>query len=193
MNLWHLIVAMCLGLGLAAACGFRVFLPPLLMGIFSRAELITLGDSWQWFSSDWAIALFGAAALFEIFGYFIPWLDNLLDMIASPLAITAGTILTSASLNGIDPSLQWILALIAGVGVTGSVQASTVLVRGLSTATTGGLGNPIVTIIEDTMSVIVAITAILAPVLAIALLVAIFFLLRRVIKGLRRKKRLQSA
>ena len=80
MDLWNLIAAGCFGLGLAAACGFRAFLPPLLIGIFSRADLITISDSWQWFSSNWAIALFATAALFEICAYFIPWLDNLLDI-----------------------------------------------------------------------------------------------------------------
>ena len=69
MDLWSFIAAVSLGLGLSAACGFRAFLPPLLIGIFSRAELITLGESWQWFSSDWAIALFAIAALFELCAY----------------------------------------------------------------------------------------------------------------------------
>ena len=192
MAQWDLISALFLGLGLAAACGFRAFLPPLLIGIFSRAELITLGNSWQWFSPNWAIALFSVAALFEICAYFIPWLDNLLDIIATPSAITAGTILTCASLEGINPDLQWILALITGVGLTGSVQLSTVLIRGLSTATTGGLGNPIVTFVEDLISILLTILATFIPILAIIFIVLIFLLMRKFIKRLRKKKRLKS-
>ena len=186
------IAAIFLGLGLAAACGFRAFLPPLIIGIFSREDLITLSDSWQWFSSNWAIALFATAALFEICAYFLPWLDNLLDIIATPSAITAGTILTCASLDGINPSLQWILALMTGVGLTGSVQLSSVLIRGLSTATTGGIGNPIVNFIEILMSIILTILAILIPILAIALIGIMFLLMRELIKRLRRKKRLKT-
>jgi len=186
------IAAIFLGLGLAAACGFRAFLPPLIIGIFSREDLITLSDSWQWLSSNWAIALFATAALFEICAYFLPWLDNLLDIIATPSAITAGTILTCASLDGINPSLQWILALMTGVGLTGSVQLSSVLIRGLSTATTGGIGNPIVNFIEILMSIILTILAILIPILAIALIGIMFLLMRELIKRLRRKKRLKT-
>ncbi len=192
MDLWDQIAALCLGLGLASACGFRAFLPPLIVGIFSRAELLTLGESWQWFSSDWAIALFATAGLFEICAYFIPWLDNVLDTIATPSAIIAGTILTCASLDGINPPLQWILALIAGVGLTGSVQLSTVLIRGLSTVTTGGIGNPIVTLLEDCMSILLTILATFLPIIAVVITVIMFLFMRQFIKRLRRKKKLES-
>ncbi len=188
MDPWNSVTVVSLGLGLAAACGFRAFLPPLLIGIFTRAELVTVGDSWQWFSSDWAIALFATAALFEIFAYFIPWLDNLLDSLATPLAITAGTVMTCASLDGIDPSLQWILAVITGVGLTGSIQISTVVIRGLSTATTGGLGNPIFTIVEDILSVLLILSATFLPILSLALVLIIFLSMRGLINQLRKKK-----
>ncbi len=189
MDLFTPITSISLGLGLSAACGFRAFLPPLFLGIFTRADLITLGESWQWFSSDWAIGLFAAAALFEVCGYFIPWLDNLLDIISTPAAITAGTILTCASLDGIYPGLQWILALISGVGLTGTVQTSSVLLRGLSTATTGGLGNPIIAIAEDIVSIILTLTAILLPLISLILIVILLILGKRLIVKLRNHKR----
>ena len=192
MDLWTFIAAVCLAFGLSAACGFRAFLPPLLIGIFSRAELITLGESWQWFSSDLAIALLAIAALLEICAYFVPWLDNFLDILATPSAITAGTILSCASLDGITPSLQWILAIIAGVGVTGSIQLSTIVIRGLSTTFTGGIGNPIFTLIEDVLSILLIILASFIPILAVILAIAIILSMRVIIKRLRRKKRLKD-
>ena len=188
MDPWNSVTVLSLGLGLAAACGFRAFLPPLLIGIFTRAELVTVSDSWQWFSSDWAIALFATAALFEIFAYLIPWLDNLLDSLATPLAITTGTIMTCASLDGIDPSLQWILAVITGVGLTGSIQISTVVIRGLSTATTGGLGNPIFTILEDILSVLLILSATFLPILSLALVIIIVLSMKGLINQLRKRK-----
>ena len=192
MDLWSFIAAVCLGLGLAAACGFRAFLPPLLIGIFSRAELITLGQSWQWFSSDWAIALFAIAALFELCAYFIPLLDNLLDIISTPAAITAGTILTCASLDGINPSLQWILAVIAGIGVTGSIQLSTIVIRGLSTTFTAGIGNIVFALIEDILSILLIILAFFIPFLAVILVLIIILLMRKIIHRLRRRKKLKN-
>ncbi len=188
MDPWNSVTVLSLGLGLAAACGFRAFLPPLLIGIFTRAELVTVSDSWQWFSSDWAIALFATAALFEIFAYLIPWLDNLLDSLATPLAITTGTIMTCASIDGIDPSLQWILAVITGVGLTGSIQISTVVIRGLSTASTGGLGNPIFTIVEDILSVLLILSASFLPILNLVLVIIIVLSMRGLINQLRKKK-----
>ena len=90
MDLWNTAIALSLGLGLSAACGFRVFIPLLVMGIGARAGLIELGESWTWMSETWVIAAFATATLFEIGGYYIPWIDNLLDTITTPSAIVAG-------------------------------------------------------------------------------------------------------
>ena len=166
MDLWSGIVALSLGLGLSAACGFRVFIPPLAMGISSRAGLMELGESFSWMSETWVMAVFSIATLLEIGAYYIPWLDNLLDTITTPSAVIAGIIVTSASLDGMDPTLQWILAIVAGGGTSGIIQLGTVGTRALSTATTGGLGNPVVSTFEAGACVICTILALLLPVLA---------------------------
>ena len=143
-----------IGIALSATCGFRVFVPLLAVNIGTRAldadgqPLIELAGGFDWLSSDIALMVFLVATLFEIGGYYIPWIDNLLDTIASPASIVAGTVITASFVTGMDPWLQWLLGVIAGGGAAGAVQATTVVARAGSTVTTGGLGNPIVASVE---------------------------------------------
>jgi len=143
-----------IGVALSATCGFRVFVPLLAVNIGTRAldadgqPRIELAGGFDWLSSDIALIVFLVATLFEIGGYYIPWIDNLLDTIASPASIVAGTVITASFVTGMDPWLQWLLGVIAGGGAAGAVQATTVVARAGSTVTTGGLGNPIVASVE---------------------------------------------
>ena len=143
-----------IGVALSATCGFRVFVPLLAVNIGTRAldadgqPRIELAGGFDWLSSDIALIVFLVATLFEIGGYYIPWIDNLLDTIASPASIVAGTVITASFVDGMDPWLQWLLGVIAGGGAAGAVQATTVVARAGSTVTTGGLGNPIVASVE---------------------------------------------
>ena len=176
MDLLSTVVALGLGLGLSAACGFRVFIPLLAMGVGARAGLIELGESWIWMSETWVIVAFAAATLFEVGGYYIPWVDNLLDTITTPSAIVAGVIVTSASLDGIDPAMQWILSIVAGGGIAGTIQLGTAVTRAASSATTGGAGNPVVSTVEAGASVLFALLAILVPIVAAILVVGLMIL-----------------
>jgi hypothetical protein len=148
------IMSVMIGVALSATCGFRVFVPLLAVNIGTRAKdtdgqpLIDLAGGFDWLSSDIALMVFLVATLFEIGGYYIPWIDNLLDTIASPASIVAGTVITASFVTGLDPWLQWLLGVIAGGGAAGAVQATTVVTRAGSTVTTGGLGNPIVASVE---------------------------------------------
>ena len=114
------------------------------------------------------------ATLAELAGYYVPWVDNLLDTIASPAAIVAGTAMTAIVLGESDPVIQWSLAIIAGGGVSAAVQGATVVTRGVSTAITGGVGNPVVSTGENIASIILAIFAIILPILAAVLVVILF-------------------
>ena len=155
MDVVQILLSLSLGLGLAAACGFRVFIPPLMMGVGSRLDLYKLEGSFVWVDDTWAIAIFAVATLLEIGGYFIPWIDNLLDTVATPAAILGGIFVTSASLEGeLDPSAQWILSVIAGGSVSGVIQLGTVATRAISTGTTGGLANPIISLLEAVASIL---------------------------------------
>ena len=155
MDVVQTLLSLSLGLGLAAACGFRVFIPPLMMGVGSRLDLYKLEGSFVWVDDTWAIAIFAVATLLEIGGYFIPWIDNLLDAVATPAAIIGGIFVTSASLEGeLDPSAQWTLSVIAGGSVSGVIQLGTVATRAITTGTTGGLANPIISLLEAVASIL---------------------------------------
>ena len=166
-----------IGVALSATCGFRVFVPLLAVNIGTRAldangqPLIELAGGFDWLSSDIALMVFLVATLFEIGGYYIPWVDNLLDTIASPASIVAGTVITASFVDGMDPWLQWLLGVIAGGGAAGAVQATTVVARAGSTVTTGGLGNPIVASVETSGAFLGAALSIVAVKFAIVLFV----------------------
>ncbi|MEC7812274.1 MAG: DUF4126 domain-containing protein [Verrucomicrobiota bacterium] len=166
-----------IGIALSATCGFRVFVPLLAVNIGTRANdadgqpLIELAAGFDWLSSDIAMMVFLVAAIFEIGGYYIPWIDNLLDSVASPAAIVAGTLITASFITGMDPWLQWLLGLIAGGGAAAAVQATTVVTRASSSVTTGGLGNPIVSSVETCGAFLGSALSILAAPFAVGIFV----------------------
>ena len=151
------------GIGLAAACGFRVFVPLLVVSVASHAGKLNLAPSFQWMGTDAALMAFGCATALEIAAYYIPWLDNLLDTVATPAAVVAGTVVSASVFTGIDPFLKWSLAVIAGASAAGLVQGSTVVTRAISTASTGGLGNPVVATGEWIASGVMSIFLMIAP------------------------------
>ena len=186
MEILEIILSLSLGLGLAAACGFRIFIPPLMMGVGSRFDLYNLEGSFIWVGEDWAIAVFAIATLLEIGGYYVPWIDNLLDTVATPAAVIGGIFVTSASLEGdVDPSLQWILATIAGGSTAGVIQLGTVATRAVSTGVTGGLANPVVSTLEALASII---CILLSFFLAIVIPFVLIFLIWKAIEYITKSK-----
>ncbi len=174
------VLSICLGIGLSAACGFRVFVPLLVMCIASLSGHMTLAHGFEWLGSYPALVAFSVATCLEIAGYYIPWLDHLLDTIATPAAIVAGTVVSASMATHMSPFLHWTLAVIAGGGAAGLVQATTVMTRGVSTATTGGLGNPVVATLELAGSVITSVLALIAPLVAAVLICGIVLILGRI-------------
>ena len=169
----QILLSLCIGISLSAACGFRIFVPLLIMSIAAKAGHLTLVPAFQWIGSDIALWTFAIATVIEIGAYYIPWLDHVLDIIATPAAIIAGIIITSSMVGGLSPFLKWTLAVIAGGGVAGLVHGATAATRVASTATTGGIANPIFATIELGSSVLLSVLAVVAPLAAIVLLVLI--------------------
>ena len=187
MNEFEVILALCMGIGLAAASGFRVFLPPFLLSIAVRADAVDVdltNSSLEYFDSNVAVILLGVATIAELAAYYVPWVDNLLDSIASPAAVVAGTGMTAVVLEGnTAPVIQWCLAIIAGGGVSAAVQGATVVTRGVSTAITGGVGNPVVSTGENIASLILTILAIvLAPLAAILVVILFAMIVKKTLK-----------
>ncbi|MFP6902271.1 MAG: DUF4126 domain-containing protein [Verrucomicrobiia bacterium] len=171
MDTWQIILSVMAGVGLSAACGFRIFIPPLIIAIAAKAGHVNLGTEFAWMGSDIALVAFGLAAVLEVGAYYIPWLDNALDTIAAPVAVVAGTITSAAVFGDMSPWLKWTLAAIAGGGAAGAVQITTTVTRGASSAITGGMGNWAVSTAEGIGSIFTAVLAIVIPVLVFSLFV----------------------
>jgi hypothetical protein len=179
-------LSICVGIGLSAACGFRVFVPLLVMSIASLSGHMTLAHGFAWIGTYPALVSLSVATCIEIAGYYVPWLDHLLDTLATPASIVAGTIVTASAVGDMSPFLKWTLAVIAGGGAAGLVQGATVMTRAASTATTGGLANPLLSTLELAGATLTSILAIVAPVVAVLLLISIMvFLGRKLIKRFR--------
>lgn len=181
------VLAVMIGLGLAASCGFRVFVPLLVLSVAARSGVVQPGESLAWIGSWGAMTAFGVASVAEVVAYKVPWLDHLLDSIASPAAVIAGTIVAAAQTGaiGADPFLQWSSAIIAGGGAAGFVQATSVSTRAASTVATGGLANPIISAMQSLLSVVVSVLSVIAPVVAIVFLGVILLLIVRLVFWMR--------
>lgn len=183
------ITSILLGIGLSAATGFRIFVPFLVASVASLAGYLPLSPSFEWIGTYPALIAFGAATLLEITAYYIPWLDNLLDTIATPAAFIAGAILMVAVVSGLPPLAKWALAIIAGSGAAGIVQTGTTVTRAASTTTTGGLANPVVSTVEAGSAFGLSLIAILLPMVAgLITIILLSWLSSKVFKTIRSKK-----
>lgn len=172
------ILSIVIGVGLSAASGFRVFVPLLLMSLAAMYGHLPLKEDFQWIGSYPALMAFTAATVLEIIAYYIPWLDNLLDLFFTPLAIAVGTLMAFALVpEDMDSLLKWTIALIAGGGSAGLVKFLTNFTRLSSTTLTGGIGNPVVSTGEALLSVAMSFLAIFVPVVGLVLVVVSVILL----------------
>ena len=182
------IFSILLGIGLAASVGFRIFVPLFALSIASYYNVIPLNDNWEWIGTIPALVTLGIATVVEIIAYLIPWLDNLLDTIAIPLAAVAGTAVMLSTAADLEPIVTWSLAIIAGGGTATAIKTSTSTTRLASTATTGGVANPIVSTVETGSSIVLSILAFVAPVLAIIIVILVLWLMFKVFKWFKPKK-----
>lgn len=179
------IISIFLGIGLAASVGFRIFLPLFALSLAAYFNVWELNESWQWIGSLAAVITLGVATLVEIFAYFIPWVDNLLDSVAVPLAAIAGTAVMVSTVANLDPVVTWSLAIIAGGGTATAIKGAGATGRLASTATTGGLGNPIISTLETGTAAVVTTASIFAPFLAIILVIIILVIIFMIYRKLR--------
>ncbi len=168
-----LVMGIVIGIGLSAACGCRLFVPFLGMGIAQAAGHLTLAPGFEWLGSTPALVALSTATAMEIAGYYIPWVDNLLDTAATPAAAIAGTMAMAGQLGDASPLLQWSLAAIAGGGTALTVQGGTALTRAASTGTTGGLGNFVVSTLEWMAALVLTVLAIVLPFVALLFVLVI--------------------
>lgn len=184
------------GLALSAACGFRVFVPMLVLSVASyNGPPLSLPSSLEWTQSlighiplapgfEWigtpiAVKAFAVATICEIVAYYIPWFDHLLDYVTTPAAIIAGVLVMASSVTGMSPFLRWVLAILAGGATAGIIQGATVGVRGGSTIASLGTTNWIVSTVELIASIVLSILALLIPALIVIAVGAILLLTSR--------------
>ena len=179
-----------LGVALAAATGFRIFLPMLVVSIAAYTGHLPLDDNFAWLATPSALVTLAAATLAEILAYYVPAVDNLLDAVAGPTALVAGMVVSAAVMTNVPPLVKWTAAVIAGGGVAGLTQGVTTMLRAKSTILTAGTGNVVISTAELGGALLISLLALAAPLLALG--VVIFFLwsamrlIRQLFRGERR-------
>lgn len=183
------IISAFIGIGLAAATGFRVFLPMFAVSLASYLHWIPMSESFEWLAGLPTLITTGIATIAEILAYYIPLIDHLLDTLSVPMATVAGSVLFASQFADLGTFPQWALALIAGGGTAATISSGFAGIRAASTATTGGLGNSVVGTTETAGAGIMAILAMAAPIVAaicaIGLVILVWTLGRKAWRKLR--------
>jgi len=190
----EILTAVALGIGLSASTGFRVFVPMLVASVAAHFGILPLSDSFHWMGSWAAIISFGTATVMEIAAYYIPFVDNLLDTITTPLAIGAGTLLMTSVLPVDNELVRWITGFVVGGGAAATIQSGSVVSRLTSSKLTAGAGNPIVSTGENIAALGGSVLSLFIPVIIAALfIIAAFAIFRMLYLWRRRKKREKEA
>lgn len=165
-----------IGIGLAAATGFRVFLPMFAVSLASYMGWIPMNENFHWLSGLPTLITTGIATIVEVVAYYIPYVDHLLDTLSIPLATIAGSVMFASQFADIGTFPQWALALIAGGGTAAAISSGFAGTRAASTATTGGLGNSVVATTETAGAGMMSILAMTAPIIAFVITIILIII-----------------
>jgi len=180
----ELALSIALGVVLAAATGFRVFLPMLIVSGAAYTGHLSLDNNFAWLGTPFALTMLCAAALVEVLAYYVPGVDNLLDALATPAAFVADTIVSAAVMTDLPPMVKWMAAVIAGGGTASFMQGVTTMLRAKSSVFTGGFGNPVIATGELGGSILLSLLALAAPLAAFAVVILLMWLAFRLIRQL---------
>ncbi len=179
-------VQLAMGFALAACVGLRTFLPLFVAGLLARFGYVDLGDSFEWMSKTAALVVFGSAVVFEVLADKVPGLDHALHAVESFVKPIAGTLIAASLFTNLDPTAAVVLGLIGGGTIAGAVHVAKGTTRAASTALTGGLGNPVLSVLDDVLAIGGIVLAILAPI--IAALIVLFLVIGGVRLLLKRRR-----
>jgi hypothetical protein len=179
-----------MGFALAATVGLRTFLPLLAAGLLGRFGYVELGDSFAWMEKTPALIVFGSAVVFEVLADKVPGLDHALHAVEAFVKPVAGTLVAASLFTNLDPMMAVILGLIGGGTIAGAVHIAKGTTRVASTAMTGGLANPALSLFDDVLAIGGIVLAVLAPI--IAALIVLFLVIGGVRLLLRRRRRLAA-
>jgi hypothetical protein len=182
-TLTEFLPALALAIALAASAGLRAWLPLLLAGGLARLGLLDLGPTFGFLASNKALVLFGVATVIELAGDKVPAVDHALDVIGTPLRPAAGALLAASVLGTVsDPLTAIVLGTAVGVPSSLVPHAAKSALRTVSTALTGGLANPVLSFLEDAVSLVTFVLASLMPVLVVVLLALTFYIALRLLR-----------
>ena len=179
------LIAIAIGIGLAAATGFRVFLPLLVAGLAAHWGALPLSDGFRWLARPEALMALATASVVETIAYYIPGVDHLLDVLAGPAAIAAGIVASAAAMVDMPPGIVWPVAIIGGGGIAAVTKLSSAVLRAKAGIATLGVANPIVSTGETAGAIVIALAAVLVPVVCLIVLLVMLVWSRR-----RRRRRL---
>jgi|SRR5699024_9660881 len=175
-----------IGVGLSAAVGFRVFTPLLITSIAEKADMVQLAEGFSWIGTTPALVAFLVATILEVTSSYIPFVDQMMKVLATPVAIVAGILLTASFIGEMEPLLTWSISIIAGGSTATVSQLTTTSIKGASTITTGGMGNFVVSIAEGIVAIAMSILSILLPFLALFFVLVLFIAFIFMAKGIRK-------
>ncbi|HHT22848.1 MAG TPA: DUF4126 domain-containing protein [Bacteroidales bacterium] len=176
----EIITAIALGIALSASAGFRVFIPMLVASVAAHFNIIPVSEGFAWLGSVPAMICFGVATVVEVLAYYIPFVDNLLDAITTPLAVLAGTLLMTSVLPMDNELTKWIMGFVVGGGTAATMQSGSVLSRFASSKFTAGTGNPVVSTGENVAATGASVMALFIPIIVaiIFIIIAIVILVK---------------
>jgi uncharacterized protein DUF4126 len=173
------VAAIAIGIGLAAATGFRVFLPLRIAGAAARWGGLPLASGFQWLSSTAALIALGTASVVEVAAYYIPFVDHALDVVAGPAAVFAGVFASASTMADVPPGIIWPVAILGGGGIAALTKGMSALIRLKTGLATAGLANPLVSTGETAGAIVTAIAAIVIPLICLLGLVVLLVWLGR--------------
>jgi len=179
------LISIAVGVGLAAACGFRVFVPLFMVSAAALGGQVPLAPGFEWIGTGPALIAFATATILEVLAYKVPWLDHTLDALATPAAIVAGMLASASVVTDLPPLVRWGVILIGGGLAAGAIQGTTVLLRLKSGLATGGIANPLVAAGELAGAVVTSLLALTLPLVGLVVVTAAcVFVLYRVVRFL---------
>ncbi len=161
------------GLALAAAAGFRAFVPLLTAALAIHFGYVEPAPGFAWLGEPLVLIALAVATVVEIAAYYIPGVDHVLDIISAPVAVAAGILAAAGVMVGLPDWARWLTAISAGGIVTTAGHALNAVGRVKTGLASGGAGNPVYSTGELAGSLLLSAFALMLPFLAIVALIAL--------------------
>jgi hypothetical protein len=169
----NILLSVATGVALAAAAGFRAFVPLLAAGLAIHFGWVEAARGFDWLGEPVVLVALGVATAAEIAAYYVPGVDHVLDLIGAPVAVAAGIVAAAGVMVGLPDWLRWLTAIGAGGAIATAGHALNAVGRAKTGAASGGVANPAYSTAELAGSVLIASLAFIVPVIVVILLIAL--------------------